>query len=318
MCTVTGRQTMNLLHMKYAVEIAETNSINKAAEVLYVGQPTLSRAIKELETNLGIAIFDRSTKGMFLTPEGEVFIRYAKTLLKQVEEIENIFKKDTISRQKFSISVPRASYISNAFVNFSKQLDKQTQAEVFYYETNAMRAIQNILQENYKLGVIRYAENYDKYYKSMLDEKGLAYELIAEFQYVLLINKDNPLAEKESIFYSDLKDYIEIAHADPYVPSLPFAEVKKEELPDNSDRRIFVFERESQFELLSQNPETFMWVSPIPENLLDLFGLIQKKCEEHGRIYKDLLIRRKDYELSPLDNLFIEELVKSKRETLKS
>ena len=75
---------MNLLHMKYAVEIANAGSINKAAERLYVGQPNLSRAVKELETSLGVAIFDRTSKGMFLTPDGEVFIRSAKNILKQL------------------------------------------------------------------------------------------------------------------------------------------------------------------------------------------------------------------------------------------
>ena len=86
---------MNLLHMKYAVEIAEAKSINRASETLFVGQPTLSRAIKELEQNLGIKIFDRSAKGMFLTPDGEVFIRYAKAILKQVDEVEAPFRHST-------------------------------------------------------------------------------------------------------------------------------------------------------------------------------------------------------------------------------
>ena len=84
---------MNLLHMKYAVEIAETKSINKAAEKLYVGQSALSRAIKELEASLGVVLFERSAKGMFLTPDGETFVRYAKSVLKQVDAIENLFKK---------------------------------------------------------------------------------------------------------------------------------------------------------------------------------------------------------------------------------
>ena len=65
---------MNLLHMKYAVEIAETNSLNKAAEHLFVGQSALSRAVKELELNLGVTLFERSAKGMTLTPDGETFI----------------------------------------------------------------------------------------------------------------------------------------------------------------------------------------------------------------------------------------------------
>ena len=157
---------MNLLHMKYAVEVAETGSINKAAEKLYVGQPNLSRAIKELETSLGVSIFDRSAKGMFLTADGEVFIRYAKAILKQVDAVEGMFGKGMVSKKRFSVSVPRASYITDAFAKFSKLLDPDEDIEIFYKETNSMRVIKNILQEDYKLGIIRYAENYDKYYKS--------------------------------------------------------------------------------------------------------------------------------------------------------
>lgn len=305
---------MNLVHLKYAVEIAETGSINKAAERLYVGQPNLSRAIKELESSLGVTIFDRSAKGMLLTPDGEVFIHYAETILNQIDALEGIFSKGTVSKKRFSISVPRASYVTDAFAKFSNMLTGETDIELFYKETNAMRAIKNILQEDYKLGIIRYAENYDKYYKSMMDEKGLNYEMITEFRYVLIMNRNSPLAQKDNITYADLKDYIEIAHADPYVPSLPLSEVKKEELPNNTRRRIFVFERASQFELLSQNHETFMWVSPIPGVLLERYGLVQKHCEENKRVYKDVLIHRKEYALSDLDNLFISQLCKSKRE----
>lgn len=302
--------------MKYAVVVAETKSINKAAELLYVGQPTLSRAIKELESGLGVAIFERSAKGMFLTPDGETFVRYAKTVLEQVDAIEDLFKKGRMSKKRFSVSVPRASYITEAFAAFSTLIEKDSPTEIFYKETNSMRTLRNILQDNYKLGIVRYAENYDKYYKAMMEEKGLEHELVTKFRYVLLMNKNSPLAKKESITYDDLKDKIEIAHADPYVPSLPLAQIKKEELPDNSDRRIFVFERASQFELLSSNEETFMWVSAIPQKLLERYGLTQRICEENRRVYKDVLIYRKDYTLSALDNLFIEQLVKAKRNVI--
>lgn len=303
--------------MKYAVEIAETKSINKAAERLYVGQPTLSRAVKELEANLGVAIFERSAKGMLLTADGEAFVRYAKTVLKQVDEIEAMFKSGSVSRNRFSISVPRASYIAEAFAAFSKLLEKDTPVEIFYKETNSMRTLRNVLQENYKLGIVRYAENYDKYYKAMMKEKGLGHELVTKFRYVLLMSEKSELAEKDVVTYDDLKDKIEIAHADPYVPSLPFAQIKKEELPDNSVGRIFVFERASQFELLSQNPETFMWVSSIPKPLLSRYGLVERRCEENQRIYKDVLIYRKEYTLSSLDNLFIEQLARTKRRVMK-
>ena len=308
---------MNLLHMKYAVEIAETNSINKAADKLYVGQSALSRAIKELEASLGVTLFERSAKGMFLTADGEIFIRHAKNVLAQIDEIEDMFSGGTISKKHFSVSVPRASYIAEAFAEFSKVIDKDMQAEILYKETNSMRAVKNILQEDYKLGIIRYAENYDKYYKTMMDEKGLDYELITEFRHVLIMSSESPLAKKGKITYGDLVDLVEISNPDPYVPSLPLAEVRKEELSEISSRRIFVFERASQFELLSENPDTYMWVSPVPKKTLERFDLVQRKCDENKRVYKDLLIHRKDYSHSELDNMFIEYVIKSKREVLK-
>ena len=303
---------MNLLHMKYALEVAKSGSINKAAEVLMVAAPNVSRSIKELETDFGITIFERTQNGTKLTPEGEEFINYAKGVLRQIDEIERIYKTGASKKQKFSISVPRACYISEAFANFSKSLSKEA-AEVFYKETNSQRTIHNMTEHDYKLGIIRYAENYDKYFKSMLEEKGFQYELVTEFTYSLIMSAENPLAKKEVITFDDLTDYIEIAHADPYVPSMPLSKVVKEELPDNIDRRIFIFERASQFDLLSLNPETFMWVSPAPQSLLERYNLVLKKCADNKKVYKDVLIYKNGYKLSKLDRQFITELCESKR-----
>ena len=303
---------MNLLHMKYALEVAKSGSINKAAEVLMVAAPNVSRSIKELETDFGITIFKRTQNGIKLTPEGEEFINYAKGVLRQIDEIERFYKTGAPKKQKFSISVPRACYISEAFANFSKSLSKEA-AEVFYKETNSQRTIHNMTEHDYKLGIIRYAENYDKYFKSMLEEKGFQYELVTEFTYSLIMSADNPLAKKEVITFDDLTDYIEIAHADPYVPSMPLSKVVKEELPDNIDRRIFIFERASQFDLLSLNPETFMWVSPAPQSLLERYNLVLKKCADNKKVYKDVLIYKNGYKLSKLDRQFITELCESKR-----
>ncbi len=307
---------MNILHMKYAVEVARLGSLNKAAEKLLIAQPNISRSIKELEADLGISIFNRSAKGMMLTPDGEEFINYAQSILKQIDEVDMLYKQTTPKKQKFSISVPRACYISDAFAEFSKYIGKEP-AELFYKETNSQRTINNVLNNDYKLGIIRYAENYDKYFKTMLEEKGLVYEIVSEFSYVLIMNKDNPLAMKDEIKFDDLVPYVEIAHADPYVPSMPLARVVKEELPDNIDRRIFIFERASQFDLLSENPDTFMWVSPPPEKILQRYGLVQRNCVDNKKVYKDVLIYRNGYKLSRLDKQFITELCQSRRRYLK-
>lgn len=304
---------MNVLHMKYAVEIAKAGSINKAAEALLVAQPNLSRSIKELEADLGITIFDRTAHGVSVTADGERFIDYAERILKQIDHVEEIFKPDYISKRKFSISVPRTSYISDAFTQFTKKIGTEA-VELFYKETNSSRAINNILHADYNLGIIRYAENYDKFFEQRLLEKGLVGEVVTTFNYLLTMSKNSPLALIDRIKFRDLEPYIEVAHADPYVPSLSLAQVKKEELPDNIARRILVFERASQFEVLSENFETFMWVSPAPDKLLERYGLVQRQCEENKKIYKDVLIYRKDYKLSELDRLFISELTKSKKE----
>lgn len=303
---------MNLLHLKYAIEVAKCGSMGKASETLLIATPNLSRSIKELEADLGIQIFERTKNGMILTPQGEEFLNYGKEILKQIDDVEKFYKEGAPKKQKFSISVPRACYISEAFAEFSKTLSNEP-AEIFYKETNSQRTINNMLNHEYKLGIIRYAADYDRYFKAMLEEKGFQYELVTEFSYSLIMSENSPLAKKENIAFSDLKGYIEIAHADPFVPSMPLSKVVKEELSDNIERRIFVFERASQFELLSVNPQTFMWVSPPPESLLKKYGIVLKKCSENKKVYKDVLIYKKGYKFTHLDRQFITKLCESKR-----
>lgn len=142
---------MNLLHIKYAVEAARAGSINKAAENRFICQPNLSRAIRELEKSLGITIFVRSAKGMTVTPEGEEFLRYAQKILSEIDSLKAMYKNGMKVKQKFSISVPRACYISEAFAKFPKMIQQYNPAELFYNETDALHVIKNILENDYSL-----------------------------------------------------------------------------------------------------------------------------------------------------------------------
>ncbi len=303
---------MNLLHMKYAVVIAEKKSINRAAEVLFVGQSALSRSVKELESSLGVTLFERSAKGMFLTPEGEVFIQHAKSLLEQVDALETMFLTGRKTR-RFSVCVPRASYIAHAFTNFTCRLPADMHTELTYKETNALRTIQNLLTDEYKLGIVRYASQFDTHFKSMLEEKNFNYELIAEYSHVIVLSAESPLAKKDDILPQDLREYTQIVYSDLYVPSVPLSLLKKEELPDPTTNKICVFERASQFNLLSHNPATYLFASPIPPELLSQYHLVQKRCPSLSRMYRDVLVHRRDYALTELDRLFIEEVVRLKR-----
>ena len=302
---------MNLLHIRHALTVAKTGSLSSAAKVLLIAAPNISRSIKELENELGITIFERTQNGMVLTPDGEEFISFASGIIRHIDDVEKFYKTGAKRKQKFSVSVPRACYISEAFANFSKTLSKDA-IEIFYKETNSMRTINNVLKGDYNLGIIRYQTTFEKYFQSMFLEKNLVAETITEFSYVLAMSDKHPLASKEAIKPEDLSEYIEIAHADPYVPSLPVIDVKKAEMSEHVDKRIYVFERASQYMLLDKVPNTFMWISPIPDEMLNDHGLIEKKCDFSQKKYKDVLIYREGYKLTTLDKMFIENVHKAK------
>ena len=126
---------------------------------------------------------------MIPTSDGETLLQYSRSLLSQIDDIETMFSNKRKKKQTFSISVPRGSYFSSAFSQFSKRLDEKHPAEIIYRETNASRAINNITDADYKLGIIRYAEKYDRYFKEMLLEKGLKGEEINSFSYRILFSK---------------------------------------------------------------------------------------------------------------------------------
>jgi len=299
---------MNLLHLKYAIEVDKTRSISKAAENLFMGQPNLSRAIKELEKSLGITIFRRTSKGISPTARGVEFLAYAKSILAQVSEVESLYRKDHKDRQKFSISIPRASYIASAFTSFVQKLDSKKAMELYYKETNSMRAINNVLSGEYNLGIIRYQSDFEQYFLNLLAEKGLLINEICEFSYRVLMSREHPLAACDTIELGQLCEYIEIAHGDPFVPTMPQADAKKAEFSEQIDKRIFVFERGSQFELLCSVKNSYMWVSPIPQHLLERHGLVEKVCTGQDRRYKDAIIYKSGYRFSKLDRLFLKEL----------
>lgn len=294
--------------MKYAVEVARLGSISKASEVLNLAQPNISRAIKDLEADIGIVIFDRKAKGMELTPDGKQFIAKAQSILGQIDELKHYYSDGAPKKKRFSLSAPRAAYIADAFARFSCSIDENTLDAVFD-ETDTYNTIKKVLTSDCKLGIIRYDEAADGYFAEMLEKNSLAYETVASFRYSIIASKSSVLASKDEVFEADLKNLIQITHKSPYEATLSASEGNKPEMRVRADRCIYVLDTAAQFEILSENPETFMWVSPVPDALLERFGLVQFKCVDCGRkSYKDVLIYNKKYKFSELDMVFIERL----------
>ncbi len=301
---------MNLLHLKYAVEVARTRSITMAAENLYMGQPRLSRAIKELEDSLGIIIFKRTAKGIVPTPEGEIFLTHANRILDEVREVETLYNPYAKDKQRMNISIPRAGYLAHALKLLVGELDLTKEIEINYRETNSLKAINNILQNNYDLGIIRYATEYEPYFERILSEKGLRAEDVWEFDPIVLMSGEHMLAKKPDLRFSDLVDCdcVQLGHGDPYIPTLPLAEVRKGEFPEEINKHLFIYERASGYEILSSIPTTFLLTSPMPEIILRRYGLVQRRIHGRKRPYKDVLIWRENYKFTELDQDFIQEI----------
>lgn len=298
---------MNILHLKYAVEVEKTSSLNKAAENLFVSQPNLSRAVKELEESLGITIFRRTSKGMFPTEQGEDFLQHAKEILAHISEVEAMYNKNTDEIQAFSATAPRASYIGDAFTEFCKHLSRKKQINVKYEENNPMVAVKNIIEHDFHLGIIRYRSDYDKYFETMLYEKGLRHKEICEFSHNIVISEKNPLSKRELLTQEDLEPLILLSHGDPYVPGMPVSDIRKAEISRRAPRRICIYDRAAQFDLLSSMTDCYIRACSIPEHILKKYGLKTVKCVTVIP-YKDVLIYKKEYTLSRLDNQFLQQV----------
>ncbi len=296
---------MKIEHLKYALEVEKTGLISKAAENLYMNQPHLSKAIKELEENVGIKIFNRTAKGVVPTKDGADFLIYAKNIVDQIDEVERMYKNRDEYLHKFDISVPMACYVAQAFTEFVTEIANSKSIDISYHETNSLLAIKSVLNNDNNIAIIRYQTIYEKYFLQFLEENDLQVEPIWEFEYQLIMSVQHPLAVEKNIEYADLDDYIEITHGYLTIPSIP-ATLAREMMQQTKERKeIAVFERESQFELLRNIHTTYMWTSPTPANILNTMPLVEKKCNVRNNRYKDVLIYKNGYKMNRQEKRFM-------------
>ena len=298
---------MNTLFFKYAVEVERTRSISRAAKNLMMAQPNLSKAIKEMEDTLGFAIFERTPKGVIPTGKGTLFLDYARNILSQMESIEALSASADKNIQKFGITVSRGSYVSSGIINFAAGLDEEMGLDLDIRETSSMGAINHVISGRYNLGIIRYRSIYEQYFTDFLAQHRISSEIIWEFSYLALMSRYHRLANEPVILPDDLVPYTEIVHGDTVIPFLSAHPDARSAYP-SSKRQIRLYERCNQFELLSHMHTTFMWASPIPDDMLSRYNLVQRKCDFPDNSYKDLLIYPNGYNLSTLEKRFLDEL----------
>ena len=302
---------MNTQYFKYAIEIERTRSITHAAENLYMGQPNLSRAMKELEDSLGFSIFERTAKGVVPTEKGEEFLMYAKNIVMQLENMERLSYATNENLQTLNVSVPRSSYISCAFSDMVKGLDYDGMIDMNFKETNAMQSIFGVCEGKHNFAIIRYRMENESYFKDFLDEKKLSYETIWEFERIILTSAENKYVKNGIISSDDLGKCIELVHGDTIIP---YHQQGVKSGGRDKIKKIRLYERGNQIELLSEVPESYIWTSPVPKKHLDKYSLISVKSDKPGKLYRDVLVYQNNYKFTELDRKFIDNVYKNKNE----
>lgn len=197
---------MTIQQMRYVAAIADCNSMNKAAEKLFISQPSLSNAVRELEEELKFEIFLRTSRGVTVTGRGSEFLSYARQLLEQYEIIQDRFADTNTGKKKFSVSMQHYSFAVKAFVEVVNKFDTG-EYEFAVYETKTYEVIENVKNYISEIGVLFINRFNERILKKYFSDNNLQFtELFDCNIYVYLWNK-HPLAQKEIITMEELEEY---------------------------------------------------------------------------------------------------------------
>ena len=295
---------MTLQQLRYVIEIAESGSMNVAAKKLFLSQPSLSGAVKDLESELGFDIFLRSNRGIVITPDGEDFLGYARQVLDQFELLNDKFIEKK-SKKKFSVSMQHYSFAVKAFVEVVKQFGMDS-FEFAVHETKTKEVIENVKNFKSEIGILYIDDFNEKVLRKLFLENDLEFkELFTCNTYVYLWGQ-HPLAKKKKISINDLTCYPCLSFDQGLNASLYLSE---EQLSTyNYSRIIKANDRATMLNLMVGLNGYTLCSGIISEDLNgDAYKAVPLKENQKMRIG---YIKRKGSNLSRLGELYVEELSK--------
>ena len=197
---------MTLTQLKYAIALSDAKSINEAARNLFISQPSLSSAIKELEAETGTELFIRTKRGIVITAEGEEFIGYARQVVEQYQLMETRYIEKRNVKKKFSVSMQHYSFAVNAFVEMVKQFGMD-EYEFAVHETKTHSVIDDVKNLKSEIGIL-YVNNFNrKIMMKLFSESNLEFHEILHCGIYAYIWKGHPLANKKEISIEELQEY---------------------------------------------------------------------------------------------------------------
>ncbi len=197
---------MTLTQLRYAITVANANSMSEAARTLFISQPSLSAAVKELEEETGIELFRRTNRGISLTPDGEEFIGYARQVVEQYELMENKYISKQQTKKKFSVSMQHYAFAVNAFVEMVKQFGMD-EYEFAVRETRTFEVIEDVRNVKSEIGILYVNAFNRKVLEKLFHENGLEFHPLLDCHIYVYLWKGHPLAGKELISLEELEEY---------------------------------------------------------------------------------------------------------------
>lgn len=238
---------MTLQQLKYVIEIAECGSITTAAENLFLSQPSLSKAISELEKEMGITIFCRNNRGAYLSEDGSKFLSYARQVLEQAELLEQQYKQKEPSRHVFAVSAQHYSFVVSAFVALVKEYGRD-KYEFTLRESRTHDIIEDVRLGRSELGILFLSKFNREVILRLIQRADLRFSQLFYAKPHVFISRKNPLATKTCVTLEDLKPYPRLTYEQGINNSFYYSEElhSTEESPKN----IVLTDRASLFNLL--------------------------------------------------------------------
>lgn len=197
---------MTLTQLRYVIAIANAGSMNEAARNLFISQPSLSSTVKDLEEEIGVELFRRSNRGIFVTPEGEEFLGYARQVVEQYELMESKYISKKPSKKKFSVSTQHYTFAVDAFVELVKQFGMD-EYEFAIHETKTYSVIENVKNFKSEIGILYLNDFNSKILTKLFHEFNLEFHELLKCSIYVYMWKGHPLADREEIELSELLEY---------------------------------------------------------------------------------------------------------------
>lgn len=197
---------MTLLQIQYAVAVAEFKSINSAAKSIFISQSNMSTAIRDLEDELGVTLFERTNRGITLTDDGKEFISYARNILVQYHLMESRFTTTNNSKYHFSVVMHHSTYTARLFAELIKEYG-MADYDYSIFETTTENVIKEVKEGKSELGILYISSFSELVYEKKFAEAGLAFHLLEECPVYAYINKNHPLAERDVLSMEELENF---------------------------------------------------------------------------------------------------------------